>query len=55
MFSVFTSEQDVINKLQELIETIANESITARGKFSIGFSGKKIEAVQVLFLINFIF
>lgn len=43
MFSVFNNEQEVINKLQELIETISNESINARGKFSIGFSGNELE------------
>lgn len=39
MFSVFKTEQEVLQKLQNLIETIANESIESRGKFFIGFSG----------------
>ena len=39
MFSVFKTEQEVLQKLQDLIETIANESIGSRGKFFIGFSG----------------
>lgn len=40
MFSVFKTEQEVLKKLQDLIELIANESINNRGKFFIGFSGK---------------
>lgn len=40
MFSVFKTEQEVLKKLQDLIESIANESISNRGKFFIGFSGK---------------
>lgn len=40
MFSVFNNEREVIQKLQQLIETIANESIASdRGRFFIGFSG----------------
>lgn len=34
------NEEEVLKKLQNLIEEIANESIDSRGKFRIGFSGK---------------
>lgn len=40
MFSIYKTESDVIGSLQSLIEKIANESIEARGRFFIGFSGK---------------
>lgn len=40
MFSIYKTERDVIDSLQGLIEKIANESIAARGKFFVGFSGK---------------
>lgn len=43
MFSIFKNEQEVLKKLQDLIENVANDSINARGKFFIGFSGMKIE------------
>lgn len=39
MFSVYKTEQEVLKKQQDLIESIANESIDKRGKFFIGFSG----------------
>jgi hypothetical protein len=41
MFAVFKTEEEVLKKLQDLIEQIANESINNRGKFFIGFSGQK--------------
>jgi hypothetical protein len=40
MFSILKNEQEVIANLGKSIETIANESISARGDFFIGFSGK---------------
>lgn len=40
MHSIYKNEQEVIDKLQSLIKNIANESINARGKFFIGFSGE---------------
>lgn len=40
MFSIFKSEQEVINNLQDLIETISNEAIKSRGTFFVGLSGK---------------
>lgn len=43
MVSVFKDEQEVLNKLQDLIENIANESIKSRDKFFVGFSGKIIQ------------
>lgn len=52
MFTVFKTEQEVLEKLQDLIETIANESINNRGKFFIGFSGKLMSYV-IEFLTNF--
>lgn len=53
MFSVFKTEQDVLKKLQDLIEFIANESINNRGKFFIGFSGNVENCTRVtLNLIN---
>ena len=39
MFTVFKDETAVIENLQNLIETIANESINKREKFFVGFSG----------------
>lgn len=52
MFSIFKDEQAVINELQRLIEKIANESITARDKFFIGFSGKiaNFKAKHVIYI-----
>lgn len=43
MFSIFKNEQEVVDNLGSLIEKIANESITARDKFFIGFSGENFE------------
>lgn len=40
MFSVSKNEKEVISNLGSLIEKIANESIAARDKFFIGFSGE---------------
>ena len=40
MLSIFKNEAEVLDKLANLIESIANESIAARGQFFIGFSGK---------------
>lgn len=45
MFSINKNEQETIGNLQALIEKIANESITARGKFFIGFSGKNSKSL----------
>ena len=39
MFTVFKDETAVVENLQNLIETIANESINKREKFFVGFSG----------------
>lgn len=39
MFTVFKDETAVVENLQNLIETIANESINKREKFLVGFSG----------------
>ncbi|CAO1399791.1 unnamed protein product [Diamesa serratosioi] len=39
MFTVFKDETAVIENLQNLIETIANESINKSEKFFVGFSG----------------
>jgi hypothetical protein len=36
---VLKNEEEVLKKLQNLIEEIANESISARDRFRIGFSG----------------
>ena len=36
---VAKTESEVLKKLQDLIESIANNSIQNRGKFFIGFSG----------------
>lgn len=46
MVSVFEDEQAVLNKLQDLIQSISNESIAARNKFFIGFSGKFADEVN---------
>lgn len=48
MFSVFKTEQDVLKKLQDLIESISNESIESRGKFFIGFSGKIFLSLKLI-------
>lgn len=37
---ILKNEDEVLKKLQNLIEEISNEAITSRGKFTIGFSGK---------------
>lgn len=37
---ILKNEDEVLKKLQNLIEDISNEAITSRGKFTIGFSGK---------------
>lgn len=54
MFTVLKDEKDVIKNLQSLIEKIAKESITARGEFFIGFSGKKCEFAQNLLIIGIV-
>ncbi|CAG9802172.1 unnamed protein product [Chironomus riparius] len=36
---IMKNEEEVLKKLQNLIEEISNEAITSRGKFTIGFSG----------------
>lgn len=37
---ILKNEDEVLKKLQNLIEEISDEAITSRGKFTIGFSGK---------------
>lgn len=46
MFSIYKDEQEVIDELQSLIEKIANESIEARQKFFVGFSGKEERTLE---------
>ena len=42
------NEDEVLKKLQNLIEGISNEAITSRGKFTIGFSGKVYSKVSFI-------
>lgn len=55
MFLILKNEQEVLNKLQSLIEEIANESIAARQTFFIGFSGKAGAGEVVCRIINSVF
>lgn len=55
MFTVFKDETAVVENLQNLIETIANESINKREKFFVGFSGISFRYLHLCLIIHYFY